>query len=184
MGLSDELKLKIAKALAEGKVATRDDVLETKENVLVVTPEFVTYANLRTTQSIDGLSSAEVTHLKSTPVVDQGIVILEAALKGEEGAEEFSRGETRRFGTFNFRSALAKFHLEWPENRNLVLPVEEEEIPMPSGETRRVLVVTVKQPTTRERSVRPKKSNPSTAPNTGTPATNSAAKTPESHKEI
>lgn len=175
MGLSEEFKKKIAETLAQGNVATRDELLENKDLALVVDPNCGAYANMRTTQAIDKLSDGEVTHLKSTPMVEDGVVVIEAAQKGEAGAEEFSRGETRRFGKFYFRTALNRFNLEWADNRNLVLPVTEDEIPMPDGEVRRVLIVTVKKPSTKERAVRSKKSGTQPTTKPGLPATNSAA---------
>lgn len=175
MGITESFKLKVAQALSQGNVATREDLLETKDLSLIVGPDFGTYANMRTTQSIDRLSDTEVTHLKSTPMVEDGAVILEAAQKGEVGAEEFARGETRRFGKFNFRAGLHKFNLEWSDNRNLVLPVTEAEIPMPDGNTRRVLIVTVKQPTTKERAVRGKRTSAKPPAKPDSPAADSAA---------
>jgi hypothetical protein len=175
VGLSDDLKKYLVKTLSESKAATRDDMVESLELEFVLSPNYLTYANVRTTQAVDRLREGEVTHLKFTPVRPKGLVIVQAAEKGEPGAAEFERGDTRRTGTFNMRIGLHGFSLEWPEDRNLKLPLVEEILEMEDGTQQPVLVVSVKRPKTKQRVSRPRKTGDKKVEKTGTATTTTTA---------
>lgn len=175
MGISDELKQKIGEVVAQEKVATRDDFLDDNFLGFTLSPDYSAYSNVRTTLAVDGLTEGELTHLKFRPMVDNGLVVGEAAKKGEIGAEEFSRTESRRSGSVPLRAALRGFDLEWQENRNLLLPVTVEEVPLPDRTTKKILVIHVKRPATKERVSRPRKADTKKNPTSGAPGANSAA---------
>lgn len=156
MSLDPGLLKRIQKAIESGEAATRDDLVENLEDEFTVSPNFMAYANLKVTNHIDAMQIQPVTHLKFTPLVDDGIVIVQPTTKGEKGAEEFVRGETRRTGRVNVRAALNGFDLAFPETRSLRLKVETQNVAAASG-PRAILLIKVQTPETKPIISRPRK---------------------------
>lgn len=150
----DELLRRVAQAIANNKPATKEDLLENKELAFTLTPDFMGYSNPRTTAVLDSLSASEVVYLKFIPMVQDGVVAVLAADKNETGATEFIRADSRRTGVVSLRPTLVGFNLQFSEDRKLLLPIEAEDVPGPDGVMRRVVLIRVKQPTTKKRQTR------------------------------
>ncbi|HYG57760.1 MAG TPA: hypothetical protein VD902_06795 [Symbiobacteriaceae bacterium] len=150
MGLSDQLRKKIADALLTNRVATRDDLLLDKDAAITLVPNYMGYCNPRVTNMLDTLANQEVTHLKFTPMVDEGLLLGRPAVKGEQGAIDFTRHDSRRTGEFNLRVPLAGFNMEFSEDRKLKLPVEVETIDI-GEESQKVVLIRVKRAEAKKR---------------------------------
>ena len=150
MEFNESLQKKIAEALKKKQVAKREDLLYNYAMEATLGPDYVLYFNPRVTAEIDGTTDAEVGYLKFTPMVEDGLIVVETAVKGEMGAEEFTRGDSRRTGTVNVRAALNGFGLKWPRGRKLKLPVGKMTVPV-DDEERQVMVLVVKRPPTKKR---------------------------------
>jgi hypothetical protein len=153
MGISDLLQKKITEALETNQV---EQLLENYDMEFTVSPSYQAYANPRLTTNIDTLFQGEVTHLKFTPLVADGYVIIQTAMKEELGAVEFVRGDSRPTGTVSLRAALNGFDLVWPDDRKLKIPVQTETITV-GEESRTLLLLRVKRPITAKREKRPRK---------------------------
>jgi hypothetical protein len=145
VNLDEVLRKKIADALANSRVATRESLLSNYPMEFTVSSGWQGYANPRVTLAIDGLSESEVSHLLFYPIAEDGIVVIQAGRKGEPGATEFSRSESRNTGSVSMRVALNDFDLDWSEDRKLQLPVKEDLVDV-NGVGVKVLIMRVKRP--------------------------------------
>lgn len=153
MEFDEALQKKIAEALQQNKVATREDMVSNYPMLATLTPDYNAYLNPRVTQSVDSLSNGEVTHLSFIPMVDEGFVIVQSVRKDEPGAMEFARSESRRTGIVNMRAALNDFDLDWPEDRKLKMPVLVKELPV-GDQKRQVVLFRVKKAGSKVRQTR------------------------------
>lgn len=156
MTMDPELLKRIQAAVESGKVATPEDLLEGAADEIVMDPDYLGYFSVKVTGYVDAMQTQPVTHLKLTPLVSDGIVLIQPAAKGDLGAIEFARGETRRTGRLNLRPGLAGFNLTFHENRNLKLPVKTQTITV-NGQQRTILVIELQKLETKPRVARPRK---------------------------
>lgn len=156
MALDPELLKRIQDAVEHAQPASPEDLLESLADEIVMGPDYIGYFNVKVTGSVDGMQTQPVTHLKFKPLLLDGVVVVQPAVKGEKGAIEFYRSETRRNGKVNLRAALAGFNLNFAETRSLRLPVKAEPITT-RGVKRTVLLIEVQKPETKQRVERPRK---------------------------
>lgn len=130
-----------------------EDLLKNHAHEVTLVPGYLGYANPRVTDTIDTLFPGELTHLKFTPLVDEACIIVQAAAKGETGAVEMARGDSRRTAQFNLWVALNSFDLDWSDDRKLKLPAQGENVPV-GKEKRSVLLLRVKRAAGRTRVTR------------------------------
>jgi hypothetical protein len=145
MPLDEMLRRQIEDVLANGIRATREDLLKNYPLEMTINRNWEGYCNPRVTAGIDSLSRQEVTHLIFTPLVEAGIMVIQAGTEKDKGAEPFVRNESGRTGLVRLRSALNDFGLVLPKDQNLKFAVDSEELHI-GDETRKVLYLTVKKP--------------------------------------
>lgn len=171
MGMSDDVLKAVGKALENANPATKANLIKKLKSEIIVSKGWGAYFNLRVTADADGLTDAEVTHLKFTPLKNEGLVVIEVANADDEGAVEFKRSETLRTGNVQMHTALADFDLSFADERNMVFPVEVATVPVSGGE-RRVMIMRVKKRSTKKSIPRPRKNSPGgTAGTSGTSGT-------------
>jgi hypothetical protein len=173
MSFSDDLLKAVGKALEQATPATRDNVIRKLKSEFVVNNSWYGYANLRVAAAIDSLARREVTHLKFTPLVDEGVVVIEVAEPDEQGAVEFRRSPTLSTGRVHMRAALADFDLTFADKRNMVFPVQVASIPV-AGTERQVMLMRVKQPTAKKTISRPRKKKSDQTTNSNTNSNSNA----------
>lgn len=157
--LSEDLKRKIAEAVAANRFSTQEDLLLDTELAVTISPTYDAYFNLRITGLLDEATSHVVTHVRFVPLADEGVVVVQAAKDGDKGAVPFQRSETGRSGTVNMRAALRRMKLQWSDGRNLKLPATPDTIPVKGGDPVQVLVLTAKAAEHVQRTKRPRKKN-------------------------
>lgn len=156
MANSDDFLSRVADALEKNQPATEDDLLARFPRVITLRHDNIGYCNPGVTADIDSLSSSEVKYVKFIPLVEDGCVVIKAAAKGETGAVEIVRGDSRRTLTLSLRLALHPFELDLREERKLRFPVHLETVKTAQGE-QSILILRVKRPTSKKTTARPRK---------------------------
>lgn len=123
MEITEELLNRLLEHVKTATPVTRDYFVDKKNLVLVANQEYNIYSNVKSTRGLDSLSKGLVTHFKFFPVKDEGLVIIQAAVKGEDGAVEFHRSRTNRTGNFTMRAPLQSLGLKIQDRRPVLLPL-------------------------------------------------------------
>lgn len=164
----------IADALSQTPAAQRSDLLKNYPMTVTVSDNWWLYANPRVTAALDGMWPVDVTHLFFTPIIKAGIVVARPCEKDAPGAEEFVRNASRRTGSVNAKAALNGFNLTFPENRKMRFTVMTGPVVV-EGETKEVMVIKVKAPTTHRKEKRPRRPKAETPPPATTPTPDASA---------
>ena len=161
--MSPELLKRIQEALTSGQVATRRVLLGNYPMELTLTSDYFGYHNPAVTDAVDSMSAGEVGYVQFIPMPADGLIICKVATATDKGAIPFQRSGSRNTGLVSMRAALHGFHLDFPEDRKLKLPIETKEITLENGTKQTVMIIHVKRPASKKAHPRPRKSKAAAA---------------------